>query len=64
MFDVMYYIGYYFSPFLCVVFILSSISLAKKIRDRNPNTSRTTFLVTLSFTLLFCSLWWSATFFR
>ncbi len=64
MFEALYLIGYYLSPVLCVVFILNAISLAKKIRDRNPNTTRNTFFVTLSFTLLFCSLWWSATFFR
>ncbi|CAH0294745.1 hypothetical protein CW306_26985 [Bacillus sp. BA3] len=55
----MLFIAIYLTPILCIVFIVASVGLAKKIKRDKEDTAIHTFWVTISFTLIVYSLVWS-----
>ncbi|MCL7749584.1 hypothetical protein [Halalkalibacter alkaliphilus] len=56
MIGIMQWIALYFMPFLCIAFVLSSVNLAKKIKNGDEDTGSNTAWVTVTFTLIIYSL--------
>jgi len=49
------YIGWVFIPFLCIIFCVNLVAIMKKIKN-DEKTSKNTFWLTLSFTLIMWSI--------
>lgn len=45
-------------PFLCITFVMNSVYLAKKIHKGDHKTAKNTFWVTVTFTMIVCSIAW------
>lgn len=56
MIGIMQWVALYFMPFLCIAFVLSSVNLAKKIKNGDEDTGSNTAWVTATFTLIMYSL--------
>ncbi|WP_096153283.1 MULTISPECIES: hypothetical protein [Bacillus] len=53
-------IAIYATPFLCLILVLNSVTLAKKIKKGDENTASNTTWIAVSFTLITYSLVWVA----
>ncbi|RSL29304.1 hypothetical protein D7Z54_32030 [Salibacterium salarium] len=56
MIGIMQWVALYFMPFLCVAFVVSSVNLAKKIKNGEEDTGGNTAWVAVTFTLIMYSL--------
>lgn len=56
----MVFIAVFVTPFLSIIFVLNSVTLAKKIKKGEEKTGNNTTWIAISFTLITYSLVWAA----